>query len=117
TNDYDVFVLDASGAVVRSSTNVQDGDDDPYENIPFIGIGELLVIVKESGEDRYLSLMTFRGVLAIFTAGSVRGHKASGAGNAFSVAAARVNSPAVPFYTLAPIAIENFSSDGPRRIF
>ena len=72
-NDYDVYVLDSSGAVVRSSTNVQDGDDDPYESIPSLGVGERIVIVKASGEDRYLSLTTFRAVLAVSTAGRVRG--------------------------------------------
>ena len=116
-NDYDVYVLDSSGAVVRSSTNVQDGDDDPYESIPSLGVGERIVIVKASGEDRYLSLTTFRAVLAVSTAGSVRGHNASGAANAFSVAAVRTPSPTVPFDTLNGNSVELFSSDGPRRIF
>lgn len=116
-NDYDVYVLNAGGSVVRSSTNFQDGNDDPYESIPFVGIGERIVIVKHSGEDRYLSLMTLRGVLTVSTAGSVRGHNASGASNAFCVAAVRVGSPAVPFDIVDSNSVEYFSSDGPRRMF
>ena len=117
TNDYDLYVLDYSGAVVRSSTNIQDGNDDPYESIAFLVVGERLVIVKASGEDRFLSLMTFRAGLSHSTPGAVRGHNASGAENAFSVAAVRVNQPAAPFDTLSPNHVEDFSSDGPRRIF
>ncbi|HEU0039311.1 MAG TPA: S8 family serine peptidase, partial [Verrucomicrobiae bacterium] len=117
TNDYDVYVLNSSDQVVRSSTNVQDGDDDPYEAIPFLDVGERVVIVKSSGQDRFLSLMTLRGRLAISTGGSVRGHNASGASNAFSVAATRVSSPPAPFDTFSANEVEAFSSDGPRRIF
>ncbi len=118
TNDYDVFVLNSADQVVRSSTNVQDGDDDPYESISFLGVGERIVIVKNPGsEDRFLSLMTLRGRLAIATPGSVRGHNASGANNAFSVAAVRVSTPPAPFDTFSSNEVEPFSSDGPRRMF
>ncbi len=118
TNDYDVYVLNSSDQVVRISNNVQDGDDDPYESLPFLAVGERVVIVKNSGSaDRFLSLMTLRGRLAISTPGSVRGHNASGASNAFSVAAIRVNAPPAPFETLSPNEVEPFSSDGPRRMF
>jgi subtilisin-like proprotein convertase family protein len=117
TNDYDVYVLNASDQVVRSSTNVQDGDDDPYESLSFLGVGERVVIVKSAGAARFLSLMTLRGRLAISTPGSVRGHNASGASNAFSVAAARVSSPPAPYDTIGSNEVELFSSDGPRRMF
>lgn len=117
TNDYDVYVLNSADQVVRSSTNVQDGDDDPYESLPFLGVGERVVIVKNSGADRFLSLMTLRGRLTISTPGSVRGHNASGAGNAFSVAAARVSKPPGAFDSINLVEVEPFSSDGPRRMF
>jgi hypothetical protein len=116
-NDYDLYVLDASGVLVRSSTNVQDGDDDPYESLNNVEVGERIVVVKYSGDDRYLSLTTGRGRLAIGTSGATRGHNASPAPNAFGVAAVRVANPAVPFVAGETNHVEFFSSDGPRRMF
>ena len=118
TNDYDVYVLDSSGSVVSSSTNPQDGPgDDPYESIKDLSAGEQIVIVKYSGEDRYMYLSTLRGGLQFATSGSTRGHNASGAPNAFSVGATPVASPPVPFVGGNVNPVEWFSSDGPRRIF
>ena len=117
TNDYDVYVIDANGSVIRSSTNIQDGHSDPYESLNFIGVGERIVIVKQTGEDRYLYLSTFRGELSYSTAGSTRGHNASGASSAFSVAAIPVSSPPQPFVGGENERVESFSSDGPRRMF
>jgi subtilisin-like proprotein convertase family protein len=117
TNDYDVYVLDSAGRVVASSTNIQDGNDDPYENINSLNIGDRIVIVKQRGEARYLHLSTGRARLAISTGGNVRGHNAASATNAFSVAASWVG--AVPkLYTASTVnQVEVFSSDGPRRMF
>jgi subtilisin-like proprotein convertase family protein len=118
TNDYDVYVLNSSGSVVSSSTNPQEGPGyDPYESISDLSVGEQIVIVKYSGEDRYLYLSTLRGRLQFATAGSTHGHCASGAPNAFSVTATPVASPPVPFVGGSANAVESFSSDGPRRIF
>ena len=118
TNDYDVYVLDSSGSnVVSSSTNIQDGQGDPYESISQLSAGERIVIVKYSGEDRYLYLSTLWGRLQFATAGSTHGHNASGAPNAFGVAATPVASPPVPFVGGSANPVESFSSDGPRRIF
>jgi len=117
TNDYDVYVLDSTGSVVRSSTNVQDGSQDPYENVPTLNTGDRIVIVKYSGENRYLYVSAGRGFLSIPTAGSVRGHNAAGAPNAFSVAATKVGTPPQPFVGAPANQVEWFSSDGPRRIF
>jgi hypothetical protein len=116
-NDYDVYVLNPDDSVARSSTNVQDGDDDPYEAIPFLSPGQRIVIVKYSGADRYLHLSSGRGVLAVSTPGATRGHNASGASNAFGVAATWVGAPAVPFVGGNANPIELFSSDGPRKMF
>jgi subtilisin-like proprotein convertase family protein len=117
TNDYDVYVFDSSDNLVRSSTNLQQGNADPYEVIPSLDPGNRIVILKASGESRHLFLTTGRGRLAITTGGSVRGHNASGAANAFSVAATRVDSPPVPFTVGMTNLVEYFSGDGPRRIF
>src|SRR5262249_27939248 len=115
TNDYDVYVLDSNGSVVRSSTNIQDGTNDPYETVPLLNVGERIVIVKHSGEDRFLSLHTGRARLSLTTPGSTRGHNACGASNAFCVAATRVSSPPAPFLGGSNNSVELFSSDGPRR--
>src|SRR4051794_31312422 len=49
-NDYDLFRLSADGtAVVASSTNIQSGTQDPYEQLSGPGtVGERLVIVKKN---------------------------------------------------------------------
>ena len=107
----------ASGSVLHSSNNAQDGTGDPYESIPILHVGEHIVIVKYSGADRYLSLTTGRGILANATSGSVRGHNAAGAANALSIAATPVTAPPVPFVGGSANPIENFSSDGPRHVF
>jgi len=116
-NDYDLFVLDSTGAsVLRSSLNLQDGTQDPYESVSFLNVGERIVIVKASGVARFLHLETGRGRLSISTAGNTKGHSA--ATNAFSVAAvSAVNSYPGPFVGGSLNPVETFSSDGPRRVF
>ena len=120
-NDYDLFILDSTGAsVLRSSTNVQTGTQNPYESTGTLNAGERIVIVQRTGAaNRFVHLDTGRAVLTISTAGCVRGHNASGAANAFSVAATNVaNSPSPNFFTGgATNPVETFSSDGPRRMF
>lgn len=117
TNDYDLYVVDSTGSVVRSSTNTQDGNGDPYETIASLKPQDRIVIVKFSGEDRFLHLSTGRGHLTISTPGATFGHNACGASNAFCVAATRVAAPPVPFVGGAANPVEYFSSDGPRHIF
>ncbi len=123
SNDYDLYVLDSSGSsVLRSSTNTQNGNDDPYEAVSTLNVGERIVVVKFSGSSRFLHLDIGRGRLSLSTAGCVRGHNASGAANAFSVAATSVAN-SCPGGTCGAFVggstnpVETFSSDGPRRIF
>ena len=114
TNDYDVYLVNNSGGVIRSSTTTQNGTQDPFEFISPYVLNNRLVIVKTSGAaNRYLYLGTGRGKLAISTAMFQNGHNAAGAANAFSVAA--VPAPNRPFNETD--VVETFSSDGPRRIF
>jgi hypothetical protein len=120
SNDYDLFVTDATGTVLRSSTNTQSGTQDPYESTSTLNAGERIVIVKATAAaPRFLHLDTGRAVLAISTAGNVRGHNAAGAANAFSVAATDVNNSPSPNFFVGGAAnpVESFSSDGPRRMF
>ena len=83
SNDYDLYVLNASGtAVVAASNNVQTGTQDPYEQVPAPAVNSRLVIVRHSGVGRFLHLSTYRGHLAIATAGETHGHSAPAAANA-----------------------------------
>ena len=117
TNDYDLYVLDPSGNNVdASSTTTQNGTQDPYEIIDLATNGERIVIVKASGDARFLHLEDIRGQLAINTVGKIRGHCA--ATNAYAVAAVDVHT-AFPFpFSGGPAnPVEFFSSDGPRHVF
>ena len=117
TNDYDLFVLDPTGNyVVASSTNPQNGTQDPYEEVSYVSAGDRIVIVKTTGDARFLHLDTSRGALSIKTTGATRGHSAAAA--AFSVAAVdALDSFPNPFSGGSPDPVEVFSSDGPRRVF
>lgn len=126
SNDYDLFVLNSAGtSIVASSTNLQNGTQDPIELVGGISSGNRLVILKKSGAaNRFLSLMTYGGRLSINTEGAAVGHAC--AAGAFSVAATPAANafgaspnPTGPFPSAFGSAniVELFSSDGPRRIF
>ncbi len=120
-NDYDLYLLNPDlDAVFASSTNVQDGDDDPLEfidSISYNDVGNHLVVLQTSGADaRYLHLNTHRGRLSIGTDGQIHGH--AGAAGAMAVAAVDVATAGGGAFTGgASNPIETFSSDGPRHIF
>ena len=116
-NDYDLFLIDAANNVLASSTNTQDGTQDPIEFIRSSCDEDRedtrLVIVKNAGAaDRYLRLSYAREGLEIATAGRTFGHSASQ--DAVGVAAVAASSGSVFNGTES---VETFSSDGPRRIF
>ncbi|MBU6401455.1 MAG: S8 family serine peptidase [Verrucomicrobia bacterium] len=121
TNDYDLFILDATGTNIESSsTNPQNGTQDPYESAPPAGQpGEMAVVVKVSGAARFLHLDNEFGSsqLAISTGGQIRGHQC--ATNAFAVAAVDVAQVGYTnsFASGTNLTVEKFSSDGPRRVF
>ena len=115
-NDYDVFLVTPDGtAVIGSSTNVQSGTQDPYEQIDFAPSGYKVVILQKTGAaNRFLHLSTNRGELALSTQGETHGHNAaSGAYGVAAVCAVCV----FPSAFSASDPVETFSSDGPRRIF
>ena len=118
-NDYDLFLVNEDGDVIASSTDTQDGTQDPIESIlspVFDFSGLSLVVVKTSGSDRYLRVHAFDGRLAIQTAGNLYGHSA--AENAVVVAMVDVRAAAGPgdvFNGTESVRANN--SDGPRRIF
>jgi subtilisin-like proprotein convertase family protein len=140
SDDYDLYLFDATGAIVNFSQDVQDGDDDPYEILgtPVFGADGLrLAVVRFKGEPRFFQLSALGsrfsdapGLPAWVTAGVTRGHSA--AEQAFSMAAAPADEP-LPFdlepgdppnprgpfpgvFTSAQLP-ERFTSDGPRRMF
>ncbi len=124
SNDYDLYVLNAAGtSVVTASTNTQDGNDDPVEDVGNRTAGQRIVIVKKAAAAaRFLHLNTNRGRLTISTPGVIFGH--NGSLNSISVAAtpagpAQANASVGPFPNAhsAIDTVEQFSSDGPRRIF
>lgn len=124
-NDYDLFILNStSTAVIASSTNTQDGDDDPIEEIdnadapnpPTFTTGDRVVIFRRNGEaTRALHLNTNRGTLQIATDGQIFGHEA--AADCFSVAAVPQPGGGARFVGGAANPVETFSSDGNRRVF
>lgn len=126
TNDYDLFRLNAAGtAVAASSTNIQNGTQDPYEQISQSTANPRIVIVKKAAAAaRFLHLNANRGRFSIATSGQTHGH--SSAANAFGCAATPARLPfgaspnpvgpfPNPFGATNPT--ELFSSDGPRRVF
>ncbi len=124
-NDYDIFRLNAAGtSIAAAGANVQDGTQDPYEQMTQSTVNPRIVIALFDGVPRFLHLNTNRGRLSISTSGQTRGH--SCAADAFGVAATpsgpvKFNStdPAGPFPGVfnAGNVLETFSSDGPRRVF
>ena len=119
TNDYDLFLVDENGGVVASSTDTQDGTQDPIEIIssPFFSFSGLrVVVVKASGADRYLRVHAFDGQLATATAGNMYGHSA--AENAISVAMVDVATAGGSGRVFdGTESVRRDNSDGPRRIF
>ena len=118
-NDYDLFVVSSSGTVKASSTNIQSGTQNPYEQIspPALVAGDRLVVFKTAAAAvRAFALNTLRGRLTVATTGQTHGHSSAAA--AFSVAAAPAVSPGpYPAAFGASSPVESFSSDGPRRVF
>jgi hypothetical protein len=119
-NDYDLFRLDSTGAtVLASSTNVQNGTQDPFESVTGTGVasGQRIVVVKtNAAAARFLHLSTNRGRLSIATSGETHGHAATTATGSFGVAATDVAQVGTASFNSTNV-VESFSSDGPRRLF
>ena len=122
-NDYDLYVLNSTGTgITASSTNVQNGTQNPAESIATSTVGGRVVVTKSvAAASRYLVLYTNRGTLTYGTGGGARGHNVSL--DAVSVAATpaanalNASSPTGPYpaqFTTANVS-ETFSSDGPTR--
>jgi Calx-beta domain/Subtilase family len=118
-NDYDLYVLNSTGtAVVTSSTNVQNGTQDPFEAVAAVAANNRIVVFKKTAAAARFFHLTINangaGRLAISTEGTTKGH--SIAANAYGVAAAPAVGPFPGPFTTSSV-LEGFSSDGPRRLF
>jgi VCBS repeat-containing protein len=124
-NDYDLYLLNGTGlAVIASSTNVQNGSQDPVESIGSSPVGYRVVVTKPvSAAARYLVLYTNKGGLTYATGGNGRGHNVSV--DALSIAATPAadpyqgTGPTGPYpgtFTSSALS-EPFSADGPTKRF
>jgi hypothetical protein len=127
-NDYDLFITDAAGTLVKAfSAAAQTGTQDPLEILQgtstttsanFLVAGDKIVVVLYSGAARALHVGTHRGRILNGTSGATFGHNA--AANTVSTAAVYWNSAfrgTIPFTGGPSNPDESFSSDGPRKIF
>ncbi|MFN8017205.1 MAG: Ig-like domain-containing protein [Acidimicrobiales bacterium] len=125
TTDYDMYLLSSDGlSITASSTNVQNGSQNPAETIATSPSGGRVLVTKATGTPiRHLVLYTNRGQLTYNTGGGARGHNMSV--DAISVAATpaatafNASSPTGPYPSAHSTSdlTELFSSDGPVRQF
>ena len=126
SNDYDLFLVSSTGTVKKSSTTVQNGTQDPYEQITpgTLAKGDRLVVFKTTAAAvRAFHLNTNRGTLTVVTNGQTTGHACASA--AFCMAATPAATAFESGYPTGPYPnpfvstnkVEPFSSDGPRKIF
>src|SRR5438552_2761679 len=116
SNDYDLFVLNSTGtAVIASSTNIQSGTQDPYEQVNSGNIlnNRVVILQKTGAANRFLHLSTNRGRLNFNTEGDTHGHNAASGAYGVAAVCAVCTFPAV--FNSAN-TVETFRSDGPRRI-
>jgi hypothetical protein len=118
SNQYNLYVVDAEGHVLRADTTQQTGRTNPYKFVPDLNAGEGIVITKSAeAAPLFMHLDTARGRLSIGTDGAIKGHSAALARNALSVAAIEAFTPPEAFSNGPNSPVEDFSSDGPRRMF
>jgi hypothetical protein len=120
SNDYDLYVLDATLTTLRAiSIDVQEGDGFPGEIVAgFFREGDRILIANYSGaRPRAFYLDSFGSAeMALTTGGFIAGQAA--AAEAFAVAAVPASVARNGIFTPGPTTpFEVFSSDGPRHIF
>jgi subtilisin-like proprotein convertase family protein len=119
SNDYDLFILSSDlREVLVASTDIQDGDDLPFEFLNFFIPSELRIVVAATptAAPRAVRVQLFDGEFGIATSGSVGGH--AGAAAAFAVGAVDAASADGGEFTAGPLTpVELFSSDGNRMHF
>jgi Subtilase family/HYR domain len=119
SNDYDLFRLNSTAtAVAASSTNIQSGTQDPYEQVGqnIAAPAPIVIVKKASAAPRFLHVNMNRGRLTFTTSGQTHGHSTVDSIGAYGVAATPAVGPFPNAFSTAN-TVETFSSDGPRRVF
>ncbi len=124
TSEYTLTEYDTNGNFVQQSN---DTTKNPLQHLDNVQSGDYLVVGMTSGSARFLHLDSAgqNCTLQYSTAGRARGHNTANAAYAFTVAASpaaaadMAGDPVGPYPGLFTSAdkVENFSNDGPRRIF
>jgi subtilisin-like proprotein convertase family protein len=119
SNDYDLFVLTPDlRSIAVASTDIQDGNDLPFEFLGFNIPAEYQVVIakKVGSADRTVRTELFGGELGLSTSGGTYGHSA--AVGAYSVAAVDAAEAGGGAFTGGPTTtVELFSADGNRKVF
>lgn len=119
SNDYDLFVLDDTlRNVVLAATDIQDGDDLPFEFLGFFIPADFRVVVARNvgAATRAVRIVHFGGEFGLSTPGAVYGHAA--AFDAVAVAAVDAALAVGGEFIAGPTTpVELFSADGYRRVF
>jgi subtilisin family serine protease len=121
-NEYDLFLADKNGNIIYKANTVIDGHQDPHQRLVAPrgqSLADYFLIIFKSPDaaDRHLFIDAHTSRLEFATNGATHGHNASGATNAFSVAATSAKGASSPFKGGKAVEVENFSSDGPRRVY
>ncbi len=121
-NDYDLYIFNNALTVIQaSSTNVQTGTQDPFEEVMTANTtNNRVVVLKKTGAANRFFHLTINangvGKLGTSTSGTTKGHSIPVDG--YGVAATPAAAPGpFPAAHSATNVTETFSSDGPRRIF
>ena len=113
-NDYDLFRLNAAGTAVSCQFHKHPKRHAGSIRASLTSGWATCYRQKPTAANRFLHLNTNRGVLSISTPGQTHGHSQAAA--AFSCAATPAVGPFPNPFSSANIT-ENFTSDGPRRVF
>ena len=127
-NDYDLFVLNNAGTAVSvSSTNVQSGTQDPYEQVTSNNTTNRRVVIRQKAgaANRFLHLSLNGGRMTFNTQGATHGHAAASGSCGVAAIASFSATDFPPLGNFGPYPnafstsdlVEKFSSDGPRKIF
>ncbi|RYG35464.1 hypothetical protein EON81_12645 [bacterium] len=111
TNDYDLFVTDASGNVVLAGDAFNVGGA-PIEAVTNNVPNRFVYVVRYSGVNRVVRLNQARGRAQFATNGQTYGHAAST--NGYGIAAINAATNPIRAFNAADITA-TYSSDGPRR--
>lgn len=126
-NDYDLFLLDSTGSNLIDFSNASQtpgNGDDPKESIAVdsVAVGDKVVVLQFSGEDRALALIsgapsptgTYAGAFQYSTGGSMLGH--SNNPNAITVGGVAAGS-SYALFTNGSTSVDRYSTVGQRHVF